>query len=365
MDWIGAAKKKFEAQLAAGKSAIFGAGAGAKAGSIAGVEIDADKAQKAFDDIAKASKDATDKTKADALAFKQAWDAAFSAQVSGIDKMIAAYAKLHPTAKGFSPLGDQRQFLAAQAQMDKLLSGAVTKAPAYAKTFVTSFISQISQNMTPVAAQVFQPIIDYVTAHKNDAPDVFMKGFEEAVGKNSPTLATAMAGILDKGMVQPAKEAATQTSAAIGSINTDSLVAQLQKPKAPADLLTKSLNAIPKKLAPTVTAKVTGTEQVNAMTRAIANVKSKTVTITVHGRMDAVARAGVSAGAHFQHGYQGTVKRPTMFMAGEGGRPEDVTVRPRGSVQRGGGGGGGFYGTVNVYVDGVLRPARYSMGARK
>jgi len=68
----------------------------------------------------------------------------------------------------------------------------------------------------------------------------------------------------------------------------------------------------------------------------------------------------------FQHGYQGTVKRPTVFIAGEGGRPEDVSVRPRGSVQRGGsGGGGGFSGTINVYVDGVLRPARYDMGARK
>jgi hypothetical protein len=68
-----------------------------------------------------------------------------------------------------------------------------------------------------------------------------------------------------------------------------------------------------------------------------------------------------------QHGYQSTVHRPTVFIAGEGGRPEDVTVRPRGSAQRGGsgGGGGGFYGTVNVYVDGVLRQARYSMGARK
>jgi hypothetical protein len=80
-----------------------------------------------------------------------------------------------------------------------------------------------------------------------------------------------------------------------------------------------------------------------------------------------VASAGLSGGVHLhQHGYQGTVKRPTMFIAGEGGRPEDVTVRPRGSAQRGGsGGGGGFYGTVNVYVDGVLRTARYSMGARK
>jgi hypothetical protein len=42
-----------------------------------------------------------------------------------------------------------------------------------------------------------------------------------------------------------------------------------------------------------------------------------------------------------QSGHQGTVHRPTIFIAGEGGRPEDVTVRPRGSVQRGGGGGGG------------------------
>ena len=41
-----------------------------------------------------------------------------------------------------------------------------------------------------------------------------------------------------------------------------------------------------------------------------------------------------------QHGYQGTIKRPTLFLAGEGGRPEDVTVRPRGSAQRGGSGGG-------------------------
>jgi hypothetical protein len=50
----------------------------------------------------------------------------------------------------------------------------------------------------------------------------------------------------------------------------------------------------------------------------------------------------------FQHGYQGTVKRPTAFIAGEGGRPEDVTVRPRGSVQRGGSSGGG--GSTHITV---------------
>lgn len=366
-DWIGAAKAKFEAQLAAGKSAIFGAGAGTSKGIGFGFEVDADKAQKAFDDIAKASKDAVDKSKADALAFKQAWDAAFSAQVSGIEKSIAAYDRLHPKEKGFSGLAQEKQFADAQKQLDQLMAGYITKSPGYARDFITKFIDGIKQNMTPVAAQVFQPIIDYINTHKNDAPDMWLKGFQEVLGKSNTTLGSAMAGILDKGMVQPAKDAAASTTAALGTINTDSLVAQLQKPKPPADLLTKSLNAIPKKLTPTVTAKTIGISAVNEMTKAIAAVKSKTVTVTVKAGGDVGTLKGFSAGASLhQHGYQSTVKRPTVFIAGEGGRPEDVTVRPRGSVQRGGSsGGGGFYGTVNVYVDGVLRPARYDMGARK
>ena len=94
-------------------------------------------------------------------------------------------------------------------------------------------------------------------------------------------------------------------------------------------------------------------------------VNNTTATIKIRAVAQAGTTKGFSAGAHFQHGYQGTVKRPTTFIAGEGGRPEDVTVRPRGSVQRGGGGGSGFSGTINVYVDGVRRPARYDMGARK
>ena len=97
-------------------------------------------------------------------------------------------------------------------------------------------------------------------------------------------------------------------------------------------------------------------------------VRMTTLQVKIAGT-SANIRTGSQAGAYGgpkQHGYQSTVKRPTLFMAGEGGRPEDVTVRPRGSVQRGGSaGGGGFNGTINVYVDGVLRPARYDMGARK
>jgi len=113
----------------------------------------------------------------------------------------------------------------------------------------------------------------------------------------------------------------------------------------------------------------TTTKADQSLNKFVNKVNNTTATIKIRAVAVGKASAGLSGGAHFQHGYQGTVKRPTMFIAGEGGRPEDVTVRPRGSAQRGGsgggGGGGGFYGTVNVYVDGVLRTARYSMGARK
>jgi hypothetical protein len=82
--------------------------------------------------------------------------------------------------------------------------------------------------------------------------------------------------------------------------------------------------------------------------KAIQNAQSREarirVTADVRAFNNAVANlsraARIPIRAH-QHGYQSTVKRPTMFLAGEGGRPEDVTVRPRGSVQRGGAGGGG------------------------
>ena len=105
----------------------------------------------------------------------------------------------------------------------------------------------------------------------------------------------------------------------------------------------------------------------NSLSQFLNKVNSSTATIKIATQyLGSPLSRQIIAGNLHQHGYQGTVKRPTMFIAGEGGRPEDVTVRPRGSVQRGGGGGGGgFYGTVNVYVDGVLRPARYDMGARK
>jgi len=60
-----------------------------------------------------------------------------------------------------------------------------------------------------------------------------------------------------------------------------------------------------------------------------------------------------------QSGMHEFLNEDTMILAHKGERAD--IDKP----SRGGSGGGGFYGTVNVYVDGVLRPARYSMGARK
>jgi hypothetical protein len=72
----------------------------------------------------------------------------------------------------------------------------------------------------------------------------------------------------------------------------------------------------------------------------------------------------------FASGGDFITKGPEMIMVGDNpGGKERVHIEPLGGSGGGskssGGGGGGFYGIINVYVDGVLRPARYSMGARK
>jgi hypothetical protein len=93
------------------------------------------------------------------------------------------------------------------------------------------------------------------------------------------------------------------------------------------------------------------TKLANQKARAQVNaINNMHATIKVSARATGGAFAGLSGGVHLnQHGYQGTVKRPTAFIAGEGGRPEDVTVRPRGSAQRGGSGGGGG-GSTHITV---------------
>lgn len=103
--------------------------------------------------------------------------------------------------------------------------------------------------------------------------------------------------------------------------------------------------------------------QANAKWQAFARkVQGTTLQVKIAGTSVNI-RKGSQAGAYGgpkQHGWNTTVKRPTMFMAGEGGRQEDVYVKQKGSA-----GirpdGGGFSGTINVYVDGVLQKARYDI----
>jgi ribosomal protein L10 len=136
-----------------------------------------------------------------------------------------------------------------------------------------------------------------------------------------------------------------------------------QKQTAASIAMSKAMANIPKQVAPKVTATVTGAPAVAAITKALKNIP-RNVTSTVHVN---TVQHGLSIGGstgskrvakgqtefHAQHGYLGTVKRPSLFMVGEGGRHEDVMIRPRGSAGGGFGnmrGGGGRAGTLKIEI---------------
>jgi hypothetical protein len=54
----------------------------------------------------------------------------------------------------------------------------------------------------------------------------------------------------------------------------------------------------------------------------------------------------------FQHGFEGTISEPTLALIGEGGRKEDVSIRPAGSPAIPGDriGGGAFLFSPNIYI---------------
>jgi len=235
--------------------------------------------------------------------------------------------------------------------------------------------------MGDTAAGLWQGISDWFTTNLPETTAVIQaiaQNLQDSIG-NAKSFFEGVGGAIWNGLIEGIKAAVAPFDfsgalrGALDKLKTDAAITI--KPtmdttdiKKGAGESTKAVNSIPKSHQTNIT--VPGAKEsayaVNTLHGRIQALPTqKTIHINVVGNAKAIA--GLSGGAHFQHGYQGTVKRPTAFIAGEGGRPEDVTVRPRGSVQRGGsgGGGGGFYGTVNVYVDGVLRQARYSMGARK
>ena len=110
-----------------------------------------------------------------------------------------------------------------------------------------------------------------------------------------------------------------------------------------------------------VKANVQGTAQVDMLGRSINKLSNKTVTVTTVFRQvgnQAVARGrsqggqGVSAVFHGQHGLSRVTRGPELFLAGEAGRKERVTVQPVGSVhdQAGRGRGPGVGGGGEVYI---------------
>jgi uncharacterized protein (UPF0212 family) len=132
-------------------------------------------------------------------------------------------------------------------------------------------------------------------------------------------------------------------------------VANIPKNVAPAttatNAMSQALKNIPKATAPKVTATVQGQSAVNEISRSLANIP-KTVTTTVRVKVGGSSQVAPTSRFYkpVQHGYHGTVKRPTLFMAGEGGRYEDISVNPRGSGPQTQRGGGGFNGSVNVFI---------------
>lgn len=71
------------------------------------------------------------------------------------------------------------------------------------------------------------------------------------------------------------------------------------------------------------------------ITNKFKNNAQKPITIPVHAKIVGPDPSGAMRKALSnipkQHGFMGTVKRPTSFLVGEGGRPEDVYIKPRGS----------------------------------
>lgn len=85
----------------------------------------------------------------------------------------------------------------------------------------------------------------------------------------------------------------------------------------------------------------------DALRESIDRLRDKTVTVTVN-RVGGGGGGNVFAAAH---GFDGMVRGPTMFLAGEAG-PEHVQITP--AAARSGGRGGSSAPTVNVYVQGSI-----------
>lgn len=296
---------------------------------------------------------------------------------SGLNKIFAAYHKLHPGGtedilgkKGkkigtkTTPPG-QLPIDIAEKALAKFQSGLAQKmsSAGSAKAFAENWIFTAGAKMAGIAGKLIEPIKTYIQAHSKESPEVFITGFLNYLGGVDLTENFAK-------MFAPVTTEASTSAKEAGISIAEGLQFPNEKMKESTQLawqLGDVLKKIPSQKKSTLMATVLGKDRVDAMGKALANIKSKKVVLTVSAQIGNNVQQAVNIAARFggmgahpgrgslkglAAGGQGTVKRPTMFLAGEGGRQEDFYFKPRGSAGLGpsGGGGGSRSGPITIYI---------------
>jgi hypothetical protein len=313
-------------------------------------------------DIVTRSKEANDKIvaneKAAALATQQAWDKAFNAQTSGIDKILAAWDKLHPDVtktgkdkkgkdisrtKTFAlPVEQAQDFITKfEAGLAPLLA-----SPKSAQTYAINWVNTAAQKMGGVAGKLIQPITEYIKAHSSEPPQEFMSGFAQFLSTWNPS------ATLGQTFFKPIVTVANDT----GKTAATGVTTELGKIKIPDPAITKMKAQAAKLIAdmtkkPAIIKIDANLAQANAKWNAfVKKVRMTTLQVKIAGTSVNI-RSGSQAGAYggpHAGGFSGIVRRPTLMEVGEGGREERVSVTPIGSTGHSGDTGSGPT-IVNVY----------------
>ena len=221
---------------------------------------------------------------------------------------------------------------------------------------ITGWMKINMPDTTAVLEAIAQSITDKLAA----AGDMFKKAGAAIWNGLIEGIKTAIAGLDPTGALR----------AALDKLKIDiPVTVNTQKGELDVNKFQKKLAFVDVPKVVVVKANVQGTAQVDMLGRSINKLSNKTITVTTVFRQvgnQAVARGrsqggqGVSAVFHGQHGLSRVTRGPELFIAGEAGRKERVTVQPIGSVHdqagrgRGPGvGGGGEVYIGPIYLDGI------------
>ncbi len=243
-------------------------------------------------------------------------------------------------------------------QADKFIqqfeSGLATRltSPGSAKTFATNWPSTAASGIKGAAGKILRPIIDYISAHKTEAPDVFMTGFTNFLGGFDLTDAFRCAFL-------PVRTEADKAAAAASAAFSPSKFEGIKLGTEAANLMSKAIKNIPGQKTAKVTATVTGKDKIDAINKALGAAKSKHITLSVSAQIGSNVQQAVDLASRFsgmgshpgrklktaQHGMHEMVHQPTLILAGEEGNE-------RVDIGKGGSGGGGGPIHVHLYLKG-------------